>query len=100
MDNAGSLDQSCEGVAVLVAGSSAARRFLLLLNSEPILLPVAPHSEGCEFLPEIDRYRGNVEEALFECLDRPSFFDEAVEMVLRDLSSREVRLPNRRFAMR
>jgi len=48
MDNARSLDQSCEGVTVLVPGSSAARRFLLLLTNERTLLPLAPHSEGCE----------------------------------------------------
>jgi hypothetical protein len=49
--------------------------------------PVAPHSEGCEF-PQIDRYRGIVEEALFDRLGLPSFFDEAVEMVMGRIAGR------------
>jgi len=36
-----------------------------VLTNEQIFRPVAPHSEGCEF-PEIDRYRGIVEEAVFD----------------------------------
>lgn len=41
------------------------------MTNEPILLRVAPHFKGCEFLCEIDEYRGIVEEALFDRLGRP-----------------------------
>jgi hypothetical protein len=37
-------------------------------------LTVAPHSVDSEFPPLIDEYRGIVEEAVFDCLGRPSFF--------------------------
>jgi hypothetical protein len=37
------------------------------LTIEPILSPVAPHSEGHEFLPEMDKYRGNAAQALEGC---------------------------------
>jgi len=53
------------------------------LTNEPTLLPVAPHSEGCEFSQEIVKYRGIVEEAVFDCFGRPSFFGEVVEVVQR-----------------
>jgi len=52
------------------------------LANEPIFLPVAPHSEGCEFPLGIEKYRGMVEEALFDRLGRPSFFCEAVDLIL------------------
>jgi hypothetical protein len=29
------------------------------MTNEPILLPVVPHSEGCEFLSLIEKYRGH-----------------------------------------
>jgi hypothetical protein len=49
-------------------------------------LPLAPHSEGCEFSSWIDKYRGIVEEALFDRVGRPTFFAAAaaaaVEMVM------------------
>jgi hypothetical protein len=57
------------------------------MTNEPILLPVAPHSEGCEF-PLFDEYRGIVEEAMFDRLGRPSFFDEAVEVVMGRIAAR------------
>jgi len=53
------------------------------LTNEPTLLPVAPHSEGCEFSQEIVKYRGIVEEAVFDCFGRPSFFGEVVEVQRR-----------------
>jgi hypothetical protein len=60
--------------------------FLLLeileMTNEQILLPMALDSEGHGFRPEIDTYRSIVEEAVFQCIGRPVFFDEAVEMVL------------------
>jgi hypothetical protein len=43
------------------------------LTNEPILLAVAPHSEGFEFLLLIGRYRGIVEEVVFERLGRLLF---------------------------
>jgi hypothetical protein len=46
------------------------------LTKEPILRPVAPRSQRCEFL-QIEKYRGIVEEVAFDRLGRPSFFDEA-----------------------
>jgi len=58
------------------------------LTNAPILLPVAPHSEGCEFPPEIDKYRGIVEDAVFDRLGRPSFFDGAVEVVMERIAAR------------
>ena len=42
---------------------------------------MTPHSEGWEFSQQIEKYRGFVETAVFDRLGRPSFFDEAVEMV-------------------
>ena len=53
------------------------------LTNEPTLLPVAPHSEGCEFSQEIVKYRGIVEEVMFDCFGRPSFFGEVVEVQRR-----------------
>jgi hypothetical protein len=47
----------------------------------------ALRSEGCE-LPEIEQYRWIVEEAVFEHLGRPSFFDHAVERVMAKLKAR------------
>ena len=57
--------------------------FWFELTNEPTLLPVAPHSEGCEFSQEIVKYRGIVEEAVFDCFGRPSFFGEVVEVAQR-----------------
>jgi hypothetical protein len=39
-------------------------------------------------LPPIDKYRGIVEEAVFDRLGRPSFFDEAPEMVMGRIKAR------------
>jgi hypothetical protein len=50
--------------------------------------PVAPRSQICEFLQQIDQYRGIVEEALFDRLGLPSFFDEAVEVVMGRIGAR------------
>jgi len=58
------------------------------MTYEPILLPVVPYSEGCEFPSQIEKYRRIVEEALFDRLGRPSFFDEAVEMVMGRIAAR------------
>jgi hypothetical protein len=52
------------------------------MTNEQILLPVAPPSESLGFL-QIDQCRGIVEEVVFDRLGRPSFFDEAVEIVQR-----------------
>jgi hypothetical protein len=52
------------------------------MTNQPILLPVAPHSERHEFPPQFDEYRGIVEEALFDRLGRPTFFAATVEMVM------------------
>jgi hypothetical protein len=52
------------------------------MTNEPILLPVAPHSVDSEFLPAFDKCRGIVEDAVFDRLGRPSFFDEVVEVVM------------------
>ena len=49
---------------------------------------MAPHSVDSEFLPEFDKYRGIVEDAVFDRVGRPSFFDEAVEMVMERLEAR------------
>jgi hypothetical protein len=49
---------------------------------------MAPHSEGCEFPPEIDKYRGIVEDAVFDRLGRLSFFDGAVEVVMGRIAAR------------
>jgi hypothetical protein len=56
--------------------------------SEPILLPVAPHPEGCEFPAQFEKYRGIVEGAVFDRLGRPSFFDEAVKVVMGRIATR------------
>jgi hypothetical protein len=56
-------------------------------TKEPTLLPVAPHSVDSEFLL-LDRYRGIVEEAVFDRLGRPSFLDEAVEMLMGRIAAR------------
>jgi len=45
-------------------------------------LPGAPHSDGCQSLLHIDRYRGIVEEAVFDPLGQRLFFDAAVGMVM------------------
>ena len=67
------------------------------LDSEPLyirvlrhgrFLPVAPHSEGCESLLHIDRYRGIVEEAVFDPLGQRLFFDAAVEVVMGRIAAR------------
>ena len=58
------------------------------MTNEHILLPVAPHSEGCEFPPQVNAYRGIVEEALVDCLGRHVFFYEAVEMVMGRIAAR------------
>jgi hypothetical protein len=42
--------------------------------------PVAPHSVDSEF-PQIEKYRGIVEEVVFDCFGWPSFFGEVVEVV-------------------
>jgi len=42
-------------------------------TNEPILLPVASYSGECKFPAHFDRYRGIVEEALFDRLGRPRF---------------------------
>jgi hypothetical protein len=57
------------------------------VTNEPILLPLAPDSIDSEF-PQVEKYRGIVEEALFDRLGRPSFFDEAVEVVQRRVAVR------------
>jgi len=49
---------------------------------------VAPHSEGCEFPQQIEKYRGIVEEASFDRLSRPSFFDAAVGMVIGRIAAK------------
>jgi hypothetical protein len=59
----------------------------LLLTSEPILLPVAPHS-GESDLSLLDDYRGLVEGLVFDCLGRPSFFDLTVDLVMERLAAR------------
>jgi hypothetical protein len=51
-------------------------------------LPVAPHSEGCESLLHIDRYRGIVEEAVFDPLGQRLLFDAAVEVVIGRIAAR------------
>lgn len=58
------------------------------LTNEPTLLPVAPHSEGCEFSQEIVKYRGIVEEAVFDCFGRPSLFGEVVNLILGRIKAR------------
>jgi hypothetical protein len=45
--------------------------------------PVAPPSADAEFPPQIEKYRGTVEQALFDRLGQPSFFEEAVDQILR-----------------
>lgn len=55
------------------------------LTNQPILLPVAPYSEGCE-LSLIDDYRRMVEVAVFNRLGRPSFFDAAEGVVMRRIA--------------
>ena len=55
---------------------------LLTKRTEPTLLPMAPHSVNSEFLPLMDKYRGIVEEGVFERPGWPSFFDEAVDLIL------------------
>jgi len=57
------------------------------MTNEPILLPVAPHSEDCEFL-QLEKYRGIVGEVLFDRLGRPLFFFEAVEVVMGRIAAR------------
>jgi hypothetical protein len=52
------------------------------MTTEPIFLPVAPHSVESEFLLLMDKYRGIVEKAGFDRLGRPSFFDAAVNLIL------------------
>jgi len=47
----------------------------------------APHSEGREF-PQIEKYRGIVEEVVFQWIGRPAFFDQAVEMVMGRIAAR------------
>lgn len=49
---------------------------------------MAPHCKICEFLQQIDQYRGIVEDLLFDRLGRPSFFFEAVEMVMGRIAVR------------
>jgi hypothetical protein len=56
--------------------------------NEQILSPVAPHSEGCEFPLQTEKYRGAVEEVLFDRLGRPSFFDAAAEVVMEWMVAR------------
>jgi hypothetical protein len=62
-------------------GSSAARRFLLLLTNEPILAPAGLHAVESEFVP-LDRYRGIVADAVFDHLGRPSFFAALTEVMM------------------
>jgi hypothetical protein len=52
----------------LHSSSELSRGFHLQLTNEQILLRVAPSSEGCEFPPQIDKYRGIVEDAVLGCL--------------------------------
>jgi hypothetical protein len=47
-----------------------------------------PYSVDFEFLALIDRYRGIIEEAVFDRLGRPSFFDGAVEVVMMRTKAR------------
>jgi len=49
---------------------------------------VAPHSEGWEFPRQIEKYRGIVEEAVFDRLGRPTLFDELVEVVMGRMKAR------------
>jgi hypothetical protein len=55
--------------------------------NEPILVPVAPHSESLGFL-QIDQCRGIVEEAVFKSIGRPIFFDEAVGVLMGRIKAR------------
>jgi hypothetical protein len=57
------------------------------MTNEPILLPWAPHPVESEFL-SLDRYRGIVAEAVFGRLGRPSYFDEAVDLILSRIAAR------------
>jgi hypothetical protein len=58
------------------------------MTNEQLRLLVAPYSEGGEFPQGIEKYRGIVEEAVFDCLGRPSFFDETVEAVMGRMAAR------------
>jgi hypothetical protein len=57
------------------------------MTNEPVLPSVAPHSEGCEFPLQIDKYRDVVEEAVFQCVGKPVFCDEAVEAVMKRIAA-------------
>jgi hypothetical protein len=61
---------------------------LFVMTNEPILPPLAPHHEGWEFPPEIDKYHGIVAEVVFQCLGKPVFFDQAVEMAVGRVAAR------------
>jgi hypothetical protein len=58
------------------------------MTNEPTLLSVAPLSVDSEVLPPMDKYRGIVEDAVFDRLGRPSFFADAVEMVMGRIAAR------------
>jgi len=58
------------------------------MTNAQILLPVAAHSEGWGFSSPINKYRGIVEDAVFDRLGRPLFFDEAVDHILGRIAAR------------
>jgi len=51
------------------------------MNNEPILLLVAPHSEGCGFA-QIEKYHGIIEESVFDCIGKPTFVNNVVDIIL------------------
>jgi hypothetical protein len=55
-------------IDLLALFAAAARMGLPQPTSEPMLIPVVPHSEGSEFTSQIEKYRGIVEEAVFNRL--------------------------------
>jgi hypothetical protein len=69
-----------------LSGGAASFCFSAVTN-EPALPAVGPHSGRCEF-PLLADYRGIVEGAVFDRLGRPSFFAEAVEMVMGRIAGR------------
>ena len=42
---------------------------------------MAPHSEGFEFA-HIEKYRGIVEESVFDCIGKPTFVNDVVDLIL------------------
>jgi len=61
--------------------------FLNWTDQRTHLLSVAPHSLDSH-LPSLAEYRGIVEEAVFDRLGRPSFFDGAVDPILGRVAAR------------